>query len=249
MAEAPETPAEAKARRRRWLTLAEIATVVTLVISAATFWDNHQQREEERAEKAAAAKPVVAPLLLTAKPEDEGSRLVLTANRDRIIQSQTISFPTALDVSPVDIVGNARIEADWFAGGLRDALGDKRVRGRVPVAHRHHLQSTMAPNAPTPRSTTSAMTGARACWPATCRCWKASRWSAAAARMCRPGSMRAGQSCIRLEPAKRLEGPRQATALAAPSIAPQVSLTPPSGAASFPASSAACRASAWRGGR
>jgi hypothetical protein len=135
MAEAPETPAEAKARRRRWLTLAEIATVVTLVISAATFWDNHQQRAEERAEKAAAkVKPAVAPLVLTAKPEDEGSRLVLTANRDRIIQSQTLTFPTALDVSPVDIVGNARIEADWFAGGLRDALGDKRVRGRVPVA-------------------------------------------------------------------------------------------------------------------
>ena len=134
MAEAPETPAEAKARRRRWLTLAEIATVVTLLISAATFWDNHQQREEERAEKAAAAKPVVAPLVLIAKPEDEGGRLVLSANRDRIIQSQALTFPTALDVSPVDIVGNARIEADWFAGGLRDALGDKRVRGRVPVA-------------------------------------------------------------------------------------------------------------------
>lgn len=135
MAEAPETPAEAKARRRRWLTLAEIATVVTLLISAATFWDNHQQRAEERAEKAAAkVKPAVAPLLLTARAEDEGGTLVLSANRDRIIQSQTLTFPTALDVSPVDIVGNARIEADWFAGGLRDALGDKRERGRVPVA-------------------------------------------------------------------------------------------------------------------
>jgi hypothetical protein len=135
MAEAPETPAEAKARRRRWLTLAEIATVVTLLISAATFWDNHQQRAEERAEKAAAkVKPAVAPLLLTARAEDEGGKLVLTANRDRVIQSQTLTFPTALDVSPVDIVGNARIEADWFASGLRDALGDKRERGRVPVA-------------------------------------------------------------------------------------------------------------------
>jgi hypothetical protein len=135
MAEAPETAAEAKARRRRWLTLAEIATVVTLLISAATFWDNHQQREEERAEKAAAkVKPAVAPLLLTATAQDEGSKLVLSANRDRIIQSQTLTFPTALDVSPVDIVGNARIEADWFASGLRKALGDERKRGRVPVA-------------------------------------------------------------------------------------------------------------------
>jgi hypothetical protein len=136
MADAPETPAEAKARRRRWLTLAEIATVVTLVISAATFWDNHQQRVEERADKAAAAKakPTVAPLVLTAKAEDEGNVLRIAANRDRVIQTQTLNFPTALSVSPVDTVGNARIEADWFAGGLRDALGDKRARGRVPVA-------------------------------------------------------------------------------------------------------------------
>jgi hypothetical protein len=134
MAEAPETPAEAKARRRRWLTFAEIATVITLAISIATFWDNHQQRAEERAEKAAAAKPVLKPLLLTARPEDDGDRLALSANGDRVIQSQTISFPAALDVSPVDTVGNARIEADWFASGLRKALGDARKRGRVPVA-------------------------------------------------------------------------------------------------------------------
>jgi hypothetical protein len=136
MAEAPETPAEAKARRRRWLTFAEIATVITLAISVATFWDNHQQRTEERAEKAEAArvKPVVAPLVLTAKADAEGNVLALSANRDRIIQTQTLRFPAALGVSPVDTVGNARIEADWFAGGLRDALGDRRARGRVPVA-------------------------------------------------------------------------------------------------------------------
>jgi hypothetical protein len=136
MADAPETHAEAKARRRRWLTLAEIATVVTLVISVATFWDNHQQREEDRADKAAAAKvkPAIAPLVLIGKAADEGSKLTLSANHDRIIQNQTISFPTALDVSPVDTVGNPHIEADWFASPLRHALGDKRVRGRVPVA-------------------------------------------------------------------------------------------------------------------
>lgn len=136
MADAPETPAEAKARRRRWLTFAEIATVITLAVSVATFWDNHQQREEERAEKSAAAKvkPAVAPLVLTAKADAEGNVLTLTANRDRIIQTQTLTFPTALDVSPVDTVGNARIEADWFASGLRNALGGNRNRGRVPVA-------------------------------------------------------------------------------------------------------------------
>ena len=66
-------PRRRSPRRRRWLTFAEIATVIALVISAATFWDDHQQREEERAECRRQGKPVVAPLVLTAKVEDEGA--------------------------------------------------------------------------------------------------------------------------------------------------------------------------------
>ncbi|MBC7519560.1 MAG: hypothetical protein H7268_00475 [Sandarakinorhabdus sp.] len=125
---------EAAKTRRRWLSFAEIATVVALVISAASFWDSHQERAETRAD-AARQKPVAAaPLVLTASAEAEGAGLRLAATgNDRVIQTQTIVFPTALDAAAVDTVGNPHIETDWFAGGLRSAVGADRKPGRLPV--------------------------------------------------------------------------------------------------------------------
>jgi hypothetical protein len=128
-----EASAEATRSRRRWLTFAEIATVLALVISAASFWDSHQEREEARA--AAKAKPAsVAPLVLTASVEDEGNALRLAATGNyRVIQTQTIVFPTALDIGRIDTVGNPHIEAGWLAAGLREAVGSARQPGRLPV--------------------------------------------------------------------------------------------------------------------
>ena len=125
---------EAAKTRRRWASFAEIATVVALVISAASFWDSHQERAETRA-SAARQKPVAAaPLVLTATAEAEGAGLRLAATgNDRVIQTQTIVFPTALDAAAVDTVGNPHIETGWFAGGLRTAVGTDRKPGRLPV--------------------------------------------------------------------------------------------------------------------
>jgi hypothetical protein len=133
MADAPETPAQAKARRRHWLTLGEIIAVLALTISAAGLWDAHQDRVANRT-RAADVKPAPAvPLALAARVADGGDRLTLTANRDRIIETQTFLFPAAIAAGSQDIVGDARIEAGWFADGLRRALTGKRVRGRLPV--------------------------------------------------------------------------------------------------------------------
>jgi hypothetical protein len=128
-----EASAEATRSRRRWLTFAEIATVLALVISAASFWDSHQEREEARA--AARAKPAsVAPLVLTASVEDDGNALRLAATgADRVIQTQTIVLPSPLEISRIDTVGNPHIEARWLADGLRKALGDARQPDRLPV--------------------------------------------------------------------------------------------------------------------
>jgi hypothetical protein len=132
MTEATET--QAAKTRRRWLTFAEIATVLALVISAASFWDSHQERAETRAAAARQKPAAVAPLVLTAKAEGEGDTLSLAASgSDRVIQTQTIVFPSALDASVVDTVGNPHIEAGWFASGLRSAVGDDRKPGRLPV--------------------------------------------------------------------------------------------------------------------
>ncbi len=144
MADAPEAPEAAKARRRRWLTLGETIAVLALLISAAGLWDAHQDREANRARAAAARPAPTVPLALAARVADGGDRLTLTANRDRIIETQTFLFPEGV-AGTQDIVGDARIEASWFADGLRSALPGKRVRGRLPVAIITHYLDDGAP--------------------------------------------------------------------------------------------------------
>ena len=132
----PETPAEGAARkaRRRWLSLGETVGVLALVISAASLWDSHQERAETRAEATRSKQAPAVPLVLTATVDDDGRTLKLAANRDRIIQTQTLSFPKALGIDPVDTVGNPRMEAAWFESELRKAIPEPRGAGRLPVA-------------------------------------------------------------------------------------------------------------------
>jgi hypothetical protein len=129
-----ETPATETAKRRRWLSIGETVGILALLISGISLWDSHQERVETRA-AASKPKPVhVAPLVLTASADAEGDMLRLASpNADRVIQTQTIVFPKALDLASVDTVGNPRIEADWFASTLRSAVGDDRGKGRLPI--------------------------------------------------------------------------------------------------------------------
>jgi len=124
----------AETAKRRWISIGETVGILALLISAISLWDSHQDRAETRA-SAAQVKPVkVPPLVLTATADAEGEVLRLASpNSDRVIQTQTIVFPKALDVDSVDTVGNPRIEAEWFASALRDALGDDRTKGRLAV--------------------------------------------------------------------------------------------------------------------
>jgi hypothetical protein len=129
-----ETPATETAKRRRWISIGETVGILALLISAFSLWDSHQERAETRA-AATQPKPAhIAPLVLTAKADTDGETLRLASpNADRVIQTQTVVFPQALDVASVDTVGNPRIEASWFASALRGAVGDDRSKGRLPV--------------------------------------------------------------------------------------------------------------------
>ena len=118
--------------RRRWLTLGEIIAVLALVISAASLWDAHRDRQITRS---SAERPhSAAPLVLKATVTDAGDSLAITAaSNDRIIQTQTIVFPESLGVDAVDTVGNAHIEAGWFADALRKASKPPRHDARLTV--------------------------------------------------------------------------------------------------------------------
>ena len=120
------------ARRRRWVTLGEILAVAAVGISALTLWDSHQDRarsEEKAAASASREDAEVATLVLRATPSHDGDRLTLAPlNPEQAIQAQTILFPTALGVSPIETTGDPRIEAAWFADALkraRKAAGQK----------------------------------------------------------------------------------------------------------------------------
>ena len=136
---------EGAMRRRwvRWLTLAEILGVAALLISALALWNNYSERranEETRTAEDRKASTRARTLVLKATREKDGDRLTLNAAAsDQVIQGQTIAFPKALGVDPVDST-DPRIEARWFAEGLKQARHDageeERVRGdaRLPVA-------------------------------------------------------------------------------------------------------------------
>ncbi|PZN93634.1 MAG: hypothetical protein DCF31_12000 [Alphaproteobacteria bacterium] len=128
---ADETPAQ---RRRRWLTIGETVGVLALLISAASFWDSHQQRVAER-QPAPAVKAAVKPLMLNSFADDDGRLLTIASpNPDRVIQTQTILFPTALAIDKVDTVGSPRLESGWFAGALNKLPHTSGKAGRLPVA-------------------------------------------------------------------------------------------------------------------
>jgi hypothetical protein len=139
---APEAK-EAAAIRRRWITLGESVAVLAVLISAVTLYLNWADKREERAEKASESHKVSARaatlVLRAASVRDDGIALA-SGDPAQIVQSQTIRFPAALALAPVDTSGDPRIEADWFDGALKKArdkakLPDESVGDeRLPVA-------------------------------------------------------------------------------------------------------------------
>ena len=136
--------AEAKARRWRWITFAELLAIATVLISGMALWDSHRARTEADAERAAAqGKEAVRVdrLTLVGTARDDGRSLQLApAVANQLVQSQLIRVPDALGVVPAQTTGDPQIEAEWFAAGLKkarrvagesdDSVGDERL----PVA-------------------------------------------------------------------------------------------------------------------
>jgi hypothetical protein len=140
MTETPQERAEAARVRRRWINLGEILAIVAVAISALTLWNSYSERKSsEAAHKAESTQSArkAAILTLRAVADKDGATLALTPRADnQAIQSQTISFPTALGLSPAETSSDARIERRWFeaalvkarkAAGVEDRIGDARV--------------------------------------------------------------------------------------------------------------------------
>lgn len=135
--------AEAAAIRRRWITLGEVLTVIAVVISGLTLWNNWSERSGSDATRDAAARQesVRAATLVLVSTGSGGHDLALKPASDgQSVQSQRIAFPTALGIAPVETTGEPRIEGAWFESALKKAReraklpDDSRGDERLPVA-------------------------------------------------------------------------------------------------------------------
>jgi len=148
MSETPQERAEAARVRRRWINLGELVAVLALIISALTLWNSYRERTTtaaEHAQESARAAKKAQILILKAAPDKEGRTLSLTPRSDdQAIQSQKISFPSKLGLSPAETSSDARIDRNWFAGALvsaRKGAGAPEVLGdaRMPVMIETHF--------------------------------------------------------------------------------------------------------------
>ncbi|QJU58586.1 hypothetical protein HL653_13175 [Sphingomonas sp. AP4-R1] len=146
MNEASEEKKEAARVRRRWLNLGELLAIAGVVISGAALWNSYRERTHAEAEQAnaeARTTKAAETLVLRATVEKDGNLLSLAPrDPDQTIQAQTIRFPAALGLSPIETSGDARIERVWFERGLTDALEKAKATKRAPGDQRLPVQIT-----------------------------------------------------------------------------------------------------------
>lgn len=142
-ADALTQAAEAAATRRRWITLAEVLTVIAVAISGLTLWNSWSERRDSEASKQVEARQAssrAATLVLTATSSGKATLLLKPTAEEQAVQSQTIAFPTPLGLAPAQTTGEPRIEATWFENALEKARNkadlpdDSRGDERLPVA-------------------------------------------------------------------------------------------------------------------
>lgn len=142
--ETPQERAEARALRRRWITIGEAVAVAGVVIAGLGFWNSYQERQDAAAERAATRQAEGATkageaaarrrVRLVANAAD-GKGIGIAAQEGCALQSTEISFPPRLGASPRSTVITHRIEAEWVADPLLKLTdgGDDRQEGRLPV--------------------------------------------------------------------------------------------------------------------
>ncbi len=133
---------EAAAIRRRWITLGEVLTVIAVVISGLTLWNSWSERSDSEATRQAETRQSstrAAILTLTASASGNHELLLKPGSAEQSVQSQTVSFPTALHLAPAETTGEPRIDAAWFESALKKARekaglpDDSRGDERLPV--------------------------------------------------------------------------------------------------------------------
>ena len=127
---------EQRATRRRWINLAELVAVASVMIAALSLWltwSGQRQADADRRVTAAMQAHDKARFFPHASVTDGGRSVTLAGDADHDLRDIKVAFPTALGVGAQDAIGHA-IDRDWFAAPLLKLAesGAQRV-GRLPV--------------------------------------------------------------------------------------------------------------------
>ena len=128
---------EERTRRRRWLSLAELVAVASVLIGALSLYLTWSDKRDVQAKEAAeiAGKDKSERLIrLEATVADGGDALTL-ADATHKVETVDVRFPVALGVAAREGVPEPRIDADWFKAALLKATdgGADDAEGRLPV--------------------------------------------------------------------------------------------------------------------
>jgi hypothetical protein len=139
----PQPDSTTAATRRRWVTLGEVLAVLAVMISGLTLWNSWSERRESDAAKTAEAQKTTdraGRLLLLATNSGKRVLSLKAAGIEQSVQGQTIAFPSALGLKPVETTGEPRIEGGWFEDALKQARqaahlpDDSRGDEAIPLA-------------------------------------------------------------------------------------------------------------------
>lgn len=128
---------EERTRRRRWLSLAELVAVASVLIGALSLylsWSDKRDAQAERAADVASKSKVERIVRLEGTVVDDGDSVDL-ADATHKVETIDVRFPAALGVAARDGVPKPRVELDWFKDALLKATdgGADDREGRLPV--------------------------------------------------------------------------------------------------------------------
>lgn len=129
MTETPDRLGEERARKRRWLSLAEIVGVGGLLIAGAGLYLSWSDRQDKVTTESQESR-----FRLRTEVVGDGAAIRLSGDEQHPVDGASVIFPTALGVTPKEAMAN-EIERDWFGKALLKATdgGADDQTGTLPV--------------------------------------------------------------------------------------------------------------------
>jgi hypothetical protein len=108
---------ESKAqRRRRWINLGELIAIAALIVSALGVWIAWKSSNQDKPTRVVEQRQPI-PLMLKAKVEDDGRRLVIgPVEPGHALESLTVTIP---DAYPIELGGDGVLDADIVASKVK----------------------------------------------------------------------------------------------------------------------------------